>query len=124
MDTGTQLITQAVALEPDVVKNAKNLNPKTMSDEQLKTDGDVLKVFESARSYNASLKIQAMRLAEMEGRTADRDRLKTEAEQAKAQFSELSEVNKNIQAEVDARRAVAEEAANENANAGKPAANK
>lgn len=121
VDAGTQLISQAVALEPEAVKNAKNLNPKTMTDEQLKTEGDVLKVFESARSYNASLKIQAMRLAEMEGRTEDRDRLKAEADQAKAQFTELSEVNRNIMAEIDARRAAAAEAANANANGGKPA---
>ncbi len=125
VDTGNQLIAQAIALEPAEVKSAKNLNPKTMTDEQLKTQGDAFKVFESARSYNASLKIQAMRLAEMEGRTADRDRLKTEAEQAKAEFTELSEVNKNIQAEIDSRKAAAEEAANANANAnGKPPANK
>jgi len=124
VDTGNQLISQAVALEPELVKNAKNLNPKTMTDEQLKTDGDPLKVFESVRSYNASLKIQAMRLAEMEGRIPDRDRLKTEADQAKAQFTELSEINRNIQAEIDARRAAAVAvAANANTNGGKPAAN-
>ena len=67
----------------------------------------MLKVFESARSYNASLKVQAMRLAEMEGRTADRDRLKAEADEAKAQFTELSEVNRAIQNEIDARKATA-----------------
>jgi len=67
-----------------------------------------------------------MRLAEMESRIPDRDRLKTEADQAKAQFTELSEINRNIQAEIDARRAaaVAEAAtANVNTHGGKPAAN-
>jgi|SRR6476620_3914741 len=119
VDTGNQLIGQALALEPDKVKNAKNLDPKSMKDEDLRSEGDLLKVFESARSYNASLKVQAMRLAEMEGRTADRDRLKAEADDAKAQFTELSEVNRAIQSEVDARKAAADEAANANANANK-----
>jgi tetratricopeptide (TPR) repeat protein len=124
VDTGNQLIGQALSLEPANVKNAKNLDPKTMTDEQLRSEGDLLKVFESARSYNASLKVQAMRLAEMEGRTADRDRLKAEADEAKAQFTELSEVNRAIQSEVDSRKTAAEEAANANANANKAAANK
>ena len=116
VDTGNQLIGQALALEPESVKNAKNLNPKTMTDEELKSASDLLKVFESARSYNASLKVQAMRLAEMEGRTADRDQLKEQADEAKARFTELSEVNRAIQSEMDARKVAAEEAANANAN--------
>jgi cell division septum initiation protein DivIVA len=65
-----------------------------------------------------------MRLAEMEGRTADLDRLKAEADEAKAQFTELIEVNRAIQSEVDSRKTAAEEAANANANANKAAANK
>jgi uncharacterized coiled-coil DUF342 family protein len=63
-----------------------------------------------------------MRLAEMEGRNEDRDRLKAEADQAKAQFTQLSEANRALQNEIDARKAVAEEAANANANANKSAA--
>jgi len=105
-----------MALEPDVVKNVKSLNLKALSDEDLKKDSDVIKIFESARSYRASLTIQAMRLAEMEGRTADRDRFKTESEQYRSQYTELSEVVRNIQTETDTRKAVAE-AANANANA-------
>lgn len=116
-DNGNQLIGQALSLEPDAVKNSKVQNIKSMTSEQLKTQGDLLKVFESARSYNASLKAQAMRLAEMEGRMEDRDRLKVDADQAKAQFTELSEVSRNIQTEVDSRRAAEEQAANANANA-------
>jgi hypothetical protein len=122
VETGNQLIGQALALEPAEVKNAQNLDPKPMTDEELKSKSDVLKVFESARSYNASLKVQAMRLAEMEGRNEDRDRLKAEADQAKAQFTQLSEANRALQNEIDARKAVAEEAANANANANKSAA--
>lgn len=114
---GNQLIDQAVALETPEVKNAKSFNIKSATDEDLKKQQDKIKAFESARSYNASLTIQAMRLAEMEGRTDDYNRLKNEADQAKAQFTELSEVNRNIQTEIEARLAAAEAAANANANA-------
>ncbi len=114
---GNQLIDQAIALETPEVKNAKNFNIKSATDEELKKEQDKIKAFESARSYNASLTIQAMRLAEMEGRTDDYNRLKAEADQAKAQFTELSEVNRNIQTEIEARVAAAEAAASANANA-------
>ena len=119
VDQGTKLIDQAVALEPDLVKNAANIDVKGLSDAQLGIDSEILKIFESTRSYKASLLIQAMRLAEMEGRIPDRDRLKDEAEAARAKFSELSDVTKKIQAEMDARAAAKEEAekgANANAN--------
>jgi len=112
---GTKLIDQASALEPDPVKNAENLNVQSLSDVQLALDSEIFKVFESIRSYKASLLIQAMRVAEMDGRTADRDRLKQEAEDAKGQFSKLSTVVRNIQAEIDARTAAKEEAENANA---------
>jgi hypothetical protein len=68
-----------------------------------------------------------MREAEMEGRTADRDRLKQEADAARASFLELSDVVKKIQAEIDARTAAKEEAANTqkaNTAAANSAANK
>jgi len=55
----------------------------------------------------------------MEGRTADRDRFKTEADTAKAAFLELSEIVKNIQTEIDARTAEKEAAESANANAAK-----
>ena len=114
---GTKLIEQAVALEPDAVKNAANLDIKNLPEDQLRQNLDLIKSFESARSYRASLLIQNMRLAEMEGRTADRDSLKTQADQAKAAFTELSGVSRAIQDELDARAAAAEAAANANANA-------
>ncbi len=107
---GTQLIDQAIALEPEAVRNAANLNIKGLTDAELKTNSDLMKVFESTRSYKASLGIQGMRLAEMEGRTADYDRLKQEAEGSKAKFLALSDVVKNIQAEIDARIAAKEDA--------------
>jgi tetratricopeptide (TPR) repeat protein len=114
---GIKLIDQAVALEPDSVKNAKSLDIKSLTDEQLKSTLDLFKVFESARSYKASLDAQAMRLADMEGRTADRDALKQQADAGRAKFVELSSVDKAIQDEMDARKAAEEEAANANANA-------
>ena len=114
---GIKLIDQAVALEPEAVKNAKSLDIKSLSDQQLKENLDLFKVFESARSYKASLDAQAMRLADMEGRTADRDALKAQADAGRAKFIELSQVDKAIQDEMDARRAAEEEAANANANA-------
>jgi hypothetical protein len=57
-----------------------------------------------------------MRLADMEGRTADRDNLKAQADLGRERFLELSKVDKAIQDEMDARRAAEEEAANANAN--------
>ena len=99
------------------MKNAANLDIKNLPEDQLRQNLDLIKSFESARSYRASLLIQNMRLAEMEGRTADRDSLKTQADQAKAAFTELSGVSRAIQDELDARAAAAEAAANANANA-------
>ena len=116
---GLKLIDQAIALEPAEVKNAKNLDVKSLTDEQLKQNLDLFKVFESARSYKASLDAQAMRLADMEGRTADRDSLKAQADAGRSNFLELSNVDKAIQDEIDARRTAAEEAENANANATK-----
>ena len=118
VDQGNALIDQALALEPAEVKNAVNLDVKPLTDQQLSEKLDLLRVFESARSYKASLLVQAMRLAEMEGRTADRDRLKGEADAARENFLTLSNKTKEIQNEIDARAAAKEAAANPaNANA-------
>ncbi|MBK8302598.1 MAG: hypothetical protein IPK98_04020 [Chloracidobacterium sp.] len=67
---------------------------------------------------------QSMRVAEMEGRTADDSGIKTQAEAARASFLEISDVVKKIQTEIDARIAAKEEAgkptkANSNAEANK-----
>lgn len=113
---GTQLIDQAMALETDQVKNAARLDPRAMTDADLVKTMDALKVFESARSYKASLLIQQMRIAEMNGNTADRDRLKAEADTARKNFVDLSDIVKKVQKEVDDRTA-AKEGQNANANA-------
>jgi hypothetical protein len=105
---GTALIDQAMAIEPAEVKNAASFDIKKGTDKQLADELDLLKVFESARSYKASLLFQAMRLAEMDGRTADRDRLKTEAEAARTAFLALSDIVKKINDEMDDRKAAKE----------------
>jgi hypothetical protein len=97
-------------------QECQKLDIKSLPDDQLKQNLDLFKVFESARSYKASLDAQAMRLADMEGRTADRDSLKARRCRPRT-FVELSKVDKAIQDEMDARRAAEEEAANANANA-------
>ena len=120
VNDGMALVDEALAQEgPAGVDNAKNIDIKKATDDELKKKADLLRVFESARSYKASLLIHAMRLAEMEGRTADRDRFKAEADTAKAAFLELSEIVKNIQTEIDARTAEKEAAESANANAAK-----
>ena len=70
IDEGTKLIDQAIALESAEVKNAASINVGALSDKDLAAKQDLLKVFESARSYKASLIFQAMRLAEMDGQNA------------------------------------------------------
>ncbi|MEQ1923230.1 MAG: hypothetical protein ABL952_12050 [Pyrinomonadaceae bacterium] len=121
---GTVLIDQAIALEPDPVKNAKSFDIKGANDKQLADTLDMLKVFESARSYKASLLFQTMRIAEMEGRGADHDSTKTQADAARTAFLEISDFVKKIQTEIDDRVAAKEEAgkkdkANSNAEANK-----
>lgn len=105
VEDGKKLIDQAVALEPDDVKNSATLNIAPLTDAQLAIDSEVFKVFESTRSYKASLLIQEMRIAEMEDRTADKDALKLEADAAKGKFTALSDVVKKIQALIDERQA-------------------
>lgn len=107
---GLVLIDQALALQPEAVKNATALDVKSLTDAQLKSNSELMRVFESARSYKASLLIQDMRTADMEGRTDDFNRLKDESESARTEFTNLSNKVKEIQTEVDARLAAKEEA--------------
>lgn len=119
---GMQLIDQAIALEPDTVKSAASINIKALSDADLKAKQDLLKVFESARSYKTSLLYQSAFLAEMEGRGEEYTRLKTEADDYRKKFLELSDIGKNIQTEIDERAAAKEAEATGN-KAGKANAN-
>lgn len=110
-----KLIDQAVALEPEAVKNAGSLDLKAATDEQLTENQNLFKIFESVRSYNASITLQQSRAVEMAGNAAEAERLRGEAEKAREGFLELSKANEAIQAEKDARIAAAN--ANANANA-------
>ncbi|MGI9036741.1 MAG: hypothetical protein ACR2GD_11975 [Pyrinomonadaceae bacterium] len=65
---------------------------------------------DSIWSYKTSLLIQAMRLAEMEGRTADKDALKAQADEAKAKFSELAKSRKEKSDAEDAQQKAEQEA--------------
>ncbi|MBX3282493.1 MAG: hypothetical protein KF756_08460 [Acidobacteria bacterium] len=116
---GLAIIDQAMALEPQSVKNAASLNPDTMSDVDLALSSEILKIFQSVRSYKASLINQQGRIAEMNGDKAGRDKLKAEYESAKDALNQLGDVVKKIDDAIQARadaKAAAEAANAANAN--------
>jgi tetratricopeptide (TPR) repeat protein len=115
---GIELIDKALALETDTAKNAKVDKIASMSDKDLKAYNDQIKPFESARSYHTSLLVQSSRLAEMEGRTADKDKFKAEADTAREKFKEMANVTKAIK---DLQEERAKIAAGEDANSNAPA---
>lgn len=110
---GQEYFNQTEALEPAVVKNAGSADLKSMNDDQLKIFEEIVSPFDSARSYRASIAVQASRLAEMEGRS-DYERLKSEADQKRSAADELKKVTKLIIEEKDARIAAEQEAENAN----------
>jgi hypothetical protein len=55
---------------------------------------------------------QQMRLAEMEGRTAEKESLKAEADKAKERFTELANIKKEKEDAIKAEQAAKEAAAN------------
>lgn len=67
---------------------------------------------DSAWSYKANLLVQKMRIAEMEGNTAEKDRLKPEADAAKEKFTVLAEAKRKKEEEAEAKKKAEEEAAN------------
>ena len=67
---------------------------------------------DSAWSYKANMLIQQMRVAEMEGNTAQKDALKAQADQAKDKFTQLAEVKRQQKEEEDRKKAEAEATAN------------
>ncbi len=68
---------------------------------------------DSVWSYNANLLVQKGRIAEMEGNTAEKERLKAEAQKAKDKFSELAAIRKQKEdAAMEAQKAKEEEAKN------------
>jgi hypothetical protein len=119
---GTKLFDQAFALENDVVKNAASVDVKGLNDDQLAILEESISPFESARSYRASIAVQAARLAEMEG-SPNLAAVKAEAEKRKADSDQLKKVVAAIKNEKDARvaaaQAAAEAAASGNTNTAK-----
>jgi tetratricopeptide (TPR) repeat protein len=109
---GSELIDKALALEPDTIKNPGNLDVKSRSDKELVDLMDLDKKFQSAWSYKANALVQHMRLAEMEGKTEEKDSFKKTAEEARDKFTALNDLEKNITAEQEARKEAAKQAAN------------
>lgn len=72
---------------------------------------DLDKNSDSIWSYKTSLLIQDMRVAEMDGRKEDRERLKNEADKAKAEFTRLAEIKRKQKEEEEARKKAEEEEA-------------
>jgi tetratricopeptide (TPR) repeat protein len=83
--TGTDLIDKAVQLDPNS---------------------------DSAWSYKANMLVQQMRVAEMEGKTDQKENFKKQADVAKAKFTELANIKKKKQEEEDRIKAEKEAAAN------------
>ncbi len=67
---------------------------------------------DSAWSYKANFLVQKMRIAEMEGNTAEKERIKAEADTAKEKFTVLAEEKRRLKEEEEARKKAEEEAAN------------
>ncbi len=110
-EEGMKLIDQSIALEPPAVGELKNLDLKSMTVPQINDKEDLLRIFSSAWSYKANLLYQKMRIAEMENNTADKDSFKTKGDEARVVFTGLNEVEKNMEAEKDARKKAEEEKA-------------
>jgi hypothetical protein len=66
---------------------------------------------DSIWSYKTSLLIQDMRIAEMDGKKEDKERLKTEADTAKAEFTRLAEIKRKLKEAEEARKKAEEEEA-------------
>lgn len=74
--------------------------------EQLDTNSDAV------WSYKANMLYQQSRLAEMEGNTAEKDRIKGEADKAKERFTELANIRKAKEDAAKAEQEAKEAAAN------------
>jgi tetratricopeptide (TPR) repeat protein len=67
---------------------------------------------DSAWSYRTNMLVQKMRIAEMDGNTAEKDSFKKQADEAKAKFTVLAEAKRKKEEEEAARKKAEEEAAN------------
>lgn len=124
VNEGEKIFSQAYQLEPDYVKNSPSLDVTTLNDDQLAILEESVLPFESARSYRASIGVQAARLAEIEG-SADLSAKQAEADRRRSDSDQLKKVAADAKAEKERRVAAAKAAATEalqgntNANAAK-----
>jgi tetratricopeptide (TPR) repeat protein len=109
VDEGLKLVDQAIALEPAEVQQAKGLDFKSLTPQEIDAKTEILRIFSSAWSYKANLLYQKMRVAEMDGNTAEKDSFKAKGDEARVVFTGLNETEKNMTAEKDARKKAEEE---------------
>ena len=108
-DEGMRLIDESIKLEPPDVQQMKGLDVKSLSPQDIDAKLETLKIFSSAWSYKANLLYQKMRIAEMDGNTAEKDSLKAKGDEARAVFTGLNETEKKMEEEKEARKKAAEE---------------
>jgi tetratricopeptide (TPR) repeat protein len=108
---GDKYFSKAFEIENETVKTAGTVDLKSLSDDQLSILEESVLPFESARSYRASIGIQAARLAEMEA-SPDLAAVQAEADRRRTQSDELKAVSQKIKAEKELRIVAAQEAAN------------
>jgi hypothetical protein len=77
-----------------------------MNDDQLKVFEELISPFDSARSYRASIAVQASRLAEMEG-SSEYANLKADADSKRASADEIKKVLESYRGGEEARRLLA-----------------
>jgi tetratricopeptide (TPR) repeat protein len=106
---GMDYIDKALALESDKSTNAKKVDIKTLNDKDLNELNELVKKFESAWSYKTSLQVQSSRLAEMDGRAADKDDFKKKSDISRQRFLDLAGVRKSLEDEKELRRKAAED---------------
>jgi hypothetical protein len=103
-DEGMRLIDQAIALEPADVQQIKGLDVKSLTPQQIESNLELLRIFSSTWSYKANLLYQKMRIAEMDGNTAEKDSFKAKGDESRTVFTGLNEVEKKVEEEKDARK--------------------
>jgi hypothetical protein len=108
-EEGMKLIDQALALESDEVRAAKEVDATKLTVPEIDARSGLLKTYSSAWSYKANLLYQKMRIAEMDGNTTEKDSFKTKGDEARQTFASFNEADKKLQNEKDARKKAAEE---------------
>lgn len=108
---GTALVDKAVALEDDEARNIKQVNiDKSTSEADLTKYNELARIWAKAWSFKASMSRQSMRLADMDGKTPERDSFKAKSEEERTKFLDYLAVDKKIETERERRRAEADPA--------------